>query len=112
MDTGCGAAFETGDVITATVAAQSGLPLVPYATDGTNGAQSPRAVLAYEVVVTAGGSVAADALVKGIVDSTRLIIDADGDGTNVDSNVLDLLAQTGITALPVTQTSTLDNGAS
>jgi len=101
--------FETGDVITITVSAESGLPLVAYVkSTGTNGAQTPVAVLTYAKTVTAGGSVAARVLVKGEVNATRLVIDADGDATNVDDYVLDLLKANGIVATSVNQMAALD----
>jgi len=111
VDPGSETNFVTGDIVTATVAAQTGTPLVPYAVAGTNGAQVPRAVLCYPITVTSGGSVAADALVKGVVRKDRLIIDADGTGANVTDAVMDLLASTGITVLLNTDVSVLDNGA-
>ena len=104
--------FETGDVITATASAESGTPLVLYDVDGTNGAQVPVAILPYEVVQTGGGSVAASALISGVVRQDKLVIDADGDATNVDDHVMDLLANAGITVQLNTDISVLDNGAS
>jgi len=111
VDPGSETNFATGDIVTATVAAQTGTPLVCYDVDGTNGAQVPVGVLCYEMVQTAGGSYAGDYLMKGVVNATRLIIDADGTGANVTDAVIDMLARTGITALAVQQTATLDNGA-
>jgi hypothetical protein len=100
--------FATSDVITMTTTAQTGSPLVPYDVDGTNGAQVPVAVLTYEQAATGGGSVSADALVAGEVNKTRLVIDADGDASNVDDAVLDLLKASGIVATDVKQLSALD----
>ena len=108
---GGGTDWDTGDVITCTVSAQSGTPLVLYDIDGTNGAQVPVAILPYEVVKTGAGSVAADAIVSGVVRKDKLVIDADGDSTNVSDHVMDLLAQAGITVLLNTDVSVLDNGA-
>jgi len=111
-DPGSETDFVTADVVTATVAAQSGTPLVCYDIDGTNGAQVPVAILPYASVQTGGGSVACSALIGGVVRQDKLVIDADGDATNVSDHVMDLLANAGFTALPNTDVSVLDNGAS
>jgi hypothetical protein len=104
--------FATADVVTMTTAAQTGTPLVLFDIDGVNGAQVPVAILPYEVIATAGGSVAADALFAGVVIKEKLIIDADGSSTNVSDHVMDQLAQAGFTVQNVTNVSILDNGAS
>jgi len=110
-EAGTPSVWDNGDVITVTPAAQSGTPLVLYDVDGTNGAQVPVAILPYEVVMTAGGSVAADAIFGGVVRKDKLVIDANGDDTNVTDHVMDLLAQTGIQVVFNTDVSVLDNGA-
>jgi len=107
-----GTNYVTGDSIAVTVAAQSGTPLVPFSPTGRNGAQVPVAVLTYPITVTAGGSVAARVLVAGEVNRTRLVIDEDGDASNVTDAILDALCSQGIVATPVEQLSALDNGAS
>jgi hypothetical protein len=104
--------FATSDVVTMTTTAQTGTPLVLYDIDGTNGAQVPVAILPYEVVMTGGGSVACSALVGGVVRKDKLVIDADGDDTNVNDHVMDLLANAGFTVQLNTDVSVLDNGAS
>lgn len=109
--TAVSAVFETGDVITATVAAQTGTPLVPFASTGVNGAQTPVAVLVSPVSCTLGGSLAARVLVSGEVNKNRLIIDADGNGSNVTDVVMDALCSQGIIPTAVEQLSRLDNGA-
>lgn len=111
-DPGSETNFVTGDIVTATVAAQTGTPLLAYDIDGTNGAQVPVAILPYGVTVTAGGSVACSALVGGVIRQDKLVIDADGDATNVSDHVMDLLANAGFTTQLNTDVSTLDNGAS
>lgn len=111
-DPGAETDFVTGDVVTATVAAQSGTPLVLYDVDGTNGAQVPVAILPYEVVQTGSASVACSALIGGVVRQDKLVIDADGDATNVSDHVMDLLANAGFTVQLNTDVSVLDNGAS
>ncbi len=109
---GGGTDWDTADVITVTPAAQTGTPLVLFDIDGVNGAQVPVAILPYEVIATGGGSVAADALFAGVVIKEKLVIDADGDSTNVSDHVMDQLAAAGFTVQNVTDVSVLDNGAS
>lgn len=106
-------AWDTGDIITATVSAESGLPLVAYVKGtGTNGAQVPKAVMPYGLTATGAGTLAARPIVGGRVNADRLVIDADGDATNVDDAVLDMLKASGIDAISVTQLAKLDPGAS
>lgn len=80
-----------------------------YATDGTGGLSVPVAVLTYDVVATAASSVPVRALVSGVVDSKRLVIDADGDNSNVTPAILDSLRDLGIVAVAATQLAGLDN---
>ena len=48
-------------------------------------------------------------MISGIVNENRLVIDADGDNSNIDATVRDLLRQTGITPIDVEQLARLDN---
>ena len=66
-------------------------------------------MLTYEVSATGAGDVAVAVLVRGTVNQDRLIIDADGDGSNVDEVVTDSLLANGILAKPVGQLGQLDN---
>lgn len=110
---GGGTTWDTADVITATAAAESGLPLVAYVkTTGKGGAQVPVAVMPYDLVATGSGTLAARPIVGGKVNADRLVIDADGDATNVDDAVLDMLKASGIQAIPVIQLAKLNPGAS
>lgn len=77
--------------------------LVPYNSGGTNGASVPTAVLTYDVSRTTAGDEAIRALVAGEVNRQRLIIDADGNGTNVTSAVVDGLRDYNIVATDVQQ---------
>jgi hypothetical protein len=77
--------------------------LVPFAPAGANGANVPIAVLTYEVTRTAAGDEPIRALVAGEVNRQRLIIDADGNGTNVNAAVVDGLRNYGIVATDVQQ---------
>jgi len=108
---GGGTDWDTADVITLTAAAQTGTPLVALDLDGKNGAQDPMAVMTYAYTSTGSGNVPFRALVAGEVIFDRLLIDADGNNSNIDDVVLDQLKHVGIVATVATQVSVLDNGA-
>ena len=69
----------------------------------------PKAVLTYEVSNVGAGDVPVRALQKGKVNFNRLIIDADGDNTNIDAVVMDQLRDYGIETQNVKDLSILDN---
>ena len=48
-------------------------------------------------------------MVSGSVRAERLIIDADGDGSNVDAAVLDQLRDYSLVSIDVQELNTLDN---
>ncbi len=75
----------------------------------TNENGIPKAVLTYEVVTSGAGDVSVRACVGGLVNKKRLVIDADGDDSNVDAAVLDQLRDYGISAVDVEQLAELDN---
>jgi len=83
------------------------LKLVPFVKGGsTNQNGIPKAVLTYPVTATGAGDLKEKALVSGKVNKTRLIINADGTGANVDAAVLDQLRAYGIVPVDVQQLST------
>lgn len=75
----------------------------------TNENGIPKAILTYELVATGAGDKNARVLVRGVVNKDRLVIDADGDASNVDSTVCDQLRDYGISPVDVSQLSQLDN---
>lgn len=99
--------FVAGDYFTLTVAADG--KLVPFASDGVGGAQIPCAVLTYEASKTGSGNLPVRVLVAGEVKKERLVIDADGNGTNVNTTVIEQLREVGILAVSVAQLAGLDN---
>jgi hypothetical protein len=99
--------FVAGDFFTLTVAADGAL--VPFNPAGAAGEQIPVAVLTYAVTRADAGTVPIRALVSGVVNKTRLIIDADGDGDNITPAILDQLRSYGIVALDVQQLGGTDN---
>lgn len=99
--------FAVGDKFSLTVAADG--DLVYFATDGAGGAQIPTAVLTYDVTVTEATDVAVRVMTTGRVRKERLIIDADGDDSNITTAILDQLRGVGIIAETVTELNDLDN---
>lgn len=83
---------------------------IAYVKGGSsNGNGVPRAILTHELTATLAGDLAASVLVAGEINQRRLVIDADGDASNVDGNVRDLLRQTGLIAVDVDQLGDDDN---
>lgn len=102
-----GADFVAGDKFTLTVAADGNR--VPFATDGAGGAQVPASVATYDVTAAAAGDVAIREMSSGKVRKEALIIDADGDGSNVTAGILDQLRDVGILAESVSELNIYDN---
>lgn len=80
-----------------------------YDPGGSLGLEIAKGVLTYDAVAAGAGDVPVSVLVRGTVNQDRLIIDADGDGSNVDEVVIDSLLANGILAKPVKQIAQLDN---
>ncbi len=83
------------------------VPFVKGGTDNENG--TPKAVLTYEVSATAAGDVPARVAVSGEFRKERLVIDADGDDSNIDAAVIDQLRDYDLVPLDVTDLSVADN---
>lgn len=84
--------------------------LIPFVKGGsTNEDGIPKAVITYDVTAAGAGDESVRAMVSGSVRKERLIINADGDGSNVDAAVLDQLRDYGIVAVDVTELGGLDN---
>jgi hypothetical protein len=75
----------------------------------TNENGIPKAVLTYGVERAGAGDEAVRVLVKGRVRKDRLVIDADGDDSNIDETVCDQLRDYGITPVDTQQLAQLDN---
>lgn len=69
----------------------------------SNGNGIPKGVLTHDVSRVGAGDVPVSVLTKGTVNQKRLIIDADGDDSNIDAAVLDQLRDYGITPVDVEQ---------
>lgn len=86
------------------------LKLVLFVKGGTtNGNGTPKAVLTEELTATGAGDLPARPMIQGEVRTGDLIIDSDGDASNIDAAVLDQLRDFGIVGLSTTQLAQLDN---
>jgi len=101
-----------GTVIEGTIVARDSVSLkfVPYVIGGlTNENGIPKAVLTYDVVAAGAGDEAIRAMVAGRVRAERLVVNADGDASNITDAILDQLRDYGIVAQSVTELNILDN---
>ena len=101
-----------GTVLEGTILARDSvsLKLVPFVKGGvTNENGIPKAVITYDVTATAAGDIPVRDMVSGSVRAQRLIIDADGDASNVDAAVLDQLRDYTLVSIDVQELNILDN---
>lgn len=83
---------------------------VPFVKGGvTNENGIPKAILTYEVTATGAGDIASRVGVAGSYRKERLVIDADGDASNVDQAVIDQLRDYGLVPIDVQELNILDN---
>lgn len=88
----------------------SSLKYVIYVKGGsTNGNGVPQGILTEEVVSTGAGDVAVRVGIAGDFRKERLIIDADGDDSNIDGAVIDLLLDVGLVPIDVSELNLQDN---
>ena len=86
------------------------LKLVPFVKGGvTNENGIPKAVLTYDVTAAGAGDESIRDMVSGSLRAERLIIDADGDASNVDAAVLDQLRDYSLVSIDVQELNILDN---
>jgi hypothetical protein len=101
-----------GTVLEGTILARDSvsLKLVPFVKGGTTNENGvPKAVLTYDVTATGAGDVAVRDMVSGEVRAERLVINADGDGSNVDAEVLDQLRDYSLISIDTQELNILDN---
>lgn len=101
-----------GTVIEGTILAVDSVSLnyVPYVKGGsTNENGIPKAVVSYDIEAAGAGDIAIRAIVKGEVRLERLVIDADGDASNIDKAVIDELRDYSIIPRSVSELNILDN---
>ena len=86
------------------------LKLVLYVKGGvTTGNGIPKVILTYPVSEAGAGDVSIRAGVAGVYRLDKLVIDADGDASNVDNAVIDQLRDYGLTPLDVSELNIVDN---
>lgn len=99
--------FVAGDYFALPVVADG--KMEPYAIAGIGGTQYPIGVMSYALTATGSGTKRGRVLFSGTVNKKRLIVDADGDDSNITNAILDQLRAAGVDAVDVTQQSVLDN---
>lgn len=99
--------FIVGDSFTLTTVADG--KLVPYVVAGAGGAQLPKAIVTFDVVAAGAGNEPIRAMITGVVRKERLIIDADGDGSNITDAILDLIRDFSLISVDVQELNILDN---
>lgn len=88
----------------------SSLKLVPFVIGGsTNGNGIPKAVVTHDVTATGAGDIAIRAMQSGNVRAARLVVNADGDASNITAKELDELRDYKIIALDTQELNGLDN---
>lgn len=100
------------DLLEGTILARDSvsLKLVIYVKGGvTNENGIPKAILTYAVSAAGAGDESVRAGVAGSYRKERLVIDADGDDSNVDNAVIDELRDYGLIPLNVDELNILDN---
>jgi len=99
--------FVAGDKFAVAVVANG--KLLPFAIGGAAGVGVPSQILTYEVSAAGAGDVAIRSLVSGRVRREKLIIDADGDGSNITDAIIDQLRNFTVVSTSVTELNILDN---
>lgn len=86
------------------------LKMVPFVKGGvTNENGIPKAILQNELTATGAGDLADRPAISGRVRSAKLVIDADGDASNIDAAVLDQLRDFTIIGQSTSQLAEFDN---
>ncbi len=84
--------------------------MIVYVIGGaTNDNGIPKMVLTYDVDVSAAGDVTIRSMMTGVVRSNRLIVDVDGDNSNITPDILDELRDYSLVAIDVNELNILDN---
>ncbi len=102
-----GTNFSLGDLFELTLTADGNMAV--FSPTGSGGAQIPKAILTVEVVAAGVGDEPIRAMISGEVRANKLIIDADGDGSNITDAILDQIRDFAIVPTDVTELNILDN---
>jgi hypothetical protein len=101
-----------GTLVEGTILARDSvsLNLVPFVVGGAvNENGIPKSVLTYDVTAEGAGDIPIRDMVSGSVRKQRLVIDADGDDSNIDAVVIDQLRDYSLVAIDVQELNILDN---
>lgn len=101
-----------GTVVEGTILARDSVSgnLVPYVIGGaTNENGIPKCVVTYDVVAAGAGDVPVRIMVTGSLRAQRLVVDADGDNSNITNAILDQLRDYSLVAIDVQELNILDN---
>ena len=101
-----------GTLLAGTILARDSvsLKMVPFVKGGvTNENGIPKAVLREELTAAGAGDLSTRPIIGGQLRAGDVVIDADGDASNVDAAVEDQLRDFGVTLLTATQLAQLDN---
>lgn len=99
--------WAVGDFFTLVVVANG--KMVPYATAGAGGAQYPKAVLTYDVYKAGAGDEVIRNMITGTLRKERLVLDADGDASNITDAILDELRNYTLVGIDTLELGMLDN---
>jgi hypothetical protein len=99
--------FVVGDTATLTVAADGNL--VPFSLTGAGGAQIPVSVMGSALSASGSGNYSVRPIVRGTVKLSHLVIDADGDSSNVSMTLRDQLRSAGILVKVTDELGSYDN---
>jgi hypothetical protein len=99
--------FVAADTFTMAVVANG--KMVPFVIGGVAGAGVPKAVISYDVVAAGAGDEPCRPAISGEVRKEKLIIDADGDGSNITDAILDQLRDFTIVSQDVAELNIADN---
>ena len=99
--------FVEGTILARSTANQNMVPFVIGGSTAGNGI--PAAVLTYDVTRAGAGNTPVRVLLTGRVEANRLVVDADGDASNITHVEHDLLRTYDIIAVDVTELNIPDN---
>ena len=99
--------FAVGDTFALPIVADG--DLVAFASAGVGGAQEPLKILIDEIIVTGAADKPCRPMAAGVFKYEYLVIDADGDNSNVTAEIKQKLQAAGIRIIGVPDRGALDN---
>jgi hypothetical protein len=107
LDPGVAKTYLAGTIMAREVSVSKLIPFIKGGTTNENGI--PKTVLVCDIVTEGGADIPVEVPTDALVRADKLVIDADGDGSNVDVVVLDGLRDYNIVSQGVTDGSSYDN---